>query len=214
MRTLRWGCYLGMADYRRCYVPGGSFFFTVATERRAAILDNDRARDCLRAAFRDCLQRWPFRVDALVMLRDHLHAIWTVPPDNPDYSKRWGAIKKHFTQSWLALGGLEQPRTASRYRYRRRGVWQRRFWEHTLRDERDYARHFDYLHYNPVRHGLADCPRAWPYSTFHRWVEQDVYDPAWGCAVDEPLDLPIWRTRLENDGRRSGTRCVPYRSRG
>lgn len=80
-----------MADYRRCYVLGGSFFFTVVTERRAAILANDWVRDGLRAAFRDCRQRWPFRVDALVMLPDHLHAIWTLPPDDADYSKRWGA---------------------------------------------------------------------------------------------------------------------------
>ncbi len=83
-----------MADYRRCYVLGGSFFFTVVTERRAAILRNDLSRDLLRGAFRACWQRWPFRVDALVMLRDHLHAIWTLPPDDTDYSKRWGAIKK------------------------------------------------------------------------------------------------------------------------
>ena len=86
-----------MADYRRCYVPGGSFFFTVVTERRAAILGNDRARDLLRAALRDCRQRWPFRLDALVMLPDHLHAILTLPPEDSDYSKRWGVIKKHFT---------------------------------------------------------------------------------------------------------------------
>jgi putative transposase len=165
-----------MADYHRCYVPGGSFFFPVVTERRAAILGDDLSRDLLRVAFRTCRQRWPFRVDALVMLRDHLRAIWTLPPGDTDYSKRWGAIKKHFTQSWPALSGSEQPRTASRSGYRRRGIWQRRFWEHTLRDERDYGQHFDYLHYNPVKHGLVDCPRAWPYSTFHRWVEQGVYD--------------------------------------
>ncbi len=172
-----------MADYRRCYVPGGSFFFTVVTERRAAIFGNDPTRDLLRAAFRDCRQRWPFRVDALVMLPDHLHAIWTLPPGDADYSKRWGAIKKHFTQSWLAAGGTEQSLTDSRHRYRRRGVWQRRFWEHSLRDEQDYARHFDYLHYNPVKHGLVDCPGRWPYSTFSHWVERGAYDPQWGCAA-------------------------------
>ena len=109
----------------------------MVTERRTAILGNDLARDGLRAAFRDCRQRWPFRVDALVMLPDHLHAIWTLPPDDADYSNRRGAIKKHFTPSWLAAGGGEQPLTASRRRYRRRGIWQRRFWEHTLRDEQD-----------------------------------------------------------------------------
>ncbi|MEE4377690.1 MAG: transposase [Candidatus Competibacteraceae bacterium] len=178
-----------MADYRRCYVPGGSFFFTVVTERRAAILANDRARDDLRCAFRDCRQRWPFRVDALVIMPDHLHAIWTLPPDNTDYSKRWGVIKKHFTQSWLSAGGQEQPVADSRRRYRRRGVWQRRFWEHTLRDEHDYIRHFDYLHYNPVKHGVTDCPRLWPYSSFHHWVAKGAYDRDWGCASDQSLDF-------------------------
>ena len=127
MRTLRWGIFC-MSHYRRCYVPGGSFFFTVVTDRRAPILGTDLARDLLRAAFRDCFDRWPpFRVDAMVMLDNHLHAIWTLPPDDSDYSKRWGAIKKHFTQSWLVLGGSEKPLTASRVRHRRRGVWQPRF---------------------------------------------------------------------------------------
>ena len=111
-----------MADYRRCYIPGGSFFFTVVTERRAAILGDDLTRDLLRAACRDVRQLWTFRIDAMVILRDHVHAIWTLPPDDADYSKRWGAIKKHFTQSWLAAGGAEQARSPSRERYRRRGV--------------------------------------------------------------------------------------------
>jgi REP element-mobilizing transposase RayT len=112
-----------MADYRRCYVPGGSYFFTVVTERRAGILANDTARNCLREAIRDCRLTLPFAVDALVMLPDHIHAIWTLPPGDGDFSKRWGIVKKHFTQHWLALGGTEQNLTASRLRYRRRGVW-------------------------------------------------------------------------------------------
>jgi len=104
-----------MSNYRRCYVLGGSYFFTVVTERRAKILGNDLTRDLLRAAFQDCFHRWPpFRVDAMVMLQDHMHAIWTLPPDDSAYPKRWGAIKKHFTQSWLALGGAEKPRSLSR----------------------------------------------------------------------------------------------------
>lgn len=179
-----------MSHFRRCYVPGGSYFFTVVTERRARILANDLARDLMRAAFRDCLQRWPaFRVDAMVMLPDHLHAIWTLPPNDMDYSKRWGAIKKHFTQSWLANGGIEKPVSNSRIRYRRRGVWQRRFMEHTLRDEQDYARHFDYIHYNPVKHGLVTCPRDWPYSTFHHWLNKGAYVSHWGCANNEVINF-------------------------
>jgi putative transposase len=179
-----------MRNYRRCHVPGGSYFFTVVTERRALILGNDLARDLLRMAFRDCLQRWPpFQVDAMVMLQDHLHAIWTMPPGDSDYSKRWGAIKKRFTESWLELGGPEKPLSASRVRRRRRGIWQDYFWEHTLRDERDYARHFDYIHYNPVKHGLVECARQWPYSTFHRWMKRGVYEEHWGCLADGILDF-------------------------
>jgi putative transposase len=175
-----------MSHYRRCYTPGGSVFFTVVTERRAPILGNRLARDLFRAACREVSQRWPFRIDALVMLRDHVHAIWALPPDDADYSRRWGAIKKHFTEAWLAAGGSEQVIGSSRQRYRRRGVWQRRFWEHTLRDERDYAQHFDYLHYNPVKHGLVACPRDWPYSSFHTWVERGVYPLGWGCGSNQP----------------------------
>ena len=181
-----------LSDYRRCYVPGGSFFFTVVTERRASILANDLARDWLRDAIRHCQQQLPFRVDAMVILPDHIHAIWTLPPDNCAYSKRWGIIKKHFTQTWLALGGAEQSVTASRLRYRRRGVWQRRFWEHALRDERDYQSHFNYLHFNPVKHGLVKNVMDWPYSSFHHWVEQGVYSDHWGSKIEgyATLDSP------------------------
>ncbi|GAB6141536.1 transposase [Methylosoma difficile] len=178
-----------MSDYRRCYVPGGSYFFTVVTERRAAILANDVARDCLRHAIRHCQQQLPFRVDALVMMPDHVHSIWTLPADSCDYSKRWGIIKKHFTQSWLVLGGAEQAVTASNLLHRRRGVWQRRFWEHALRDERDYQNHFDYLHFNPVKHGLVKRVQDWPYSSFHRWVGQGAYPVNWGMAGEEFVEL-------------------------
>jgi len=178
-----------LADYRRCYVPGGSFFFTVVTERRAGILANDQARDCLREAIRHCRQYLPFRVDALVMLPDHVHAIWTMPQDDGDYSKRWGIIKKRFTQNWLASGGSEQPVTESQLRYRRRGIWQRRFWEHALRDERDYQNHFDYLHFNPVKHGLVNNVSDWPYSSFHHWVKQGVYAMHWGSGIEDRIHL-------------------------
>ena len=179
-----------MSNYRRCYLPGGSYYFTVVTDRRAQILGTDLARDLLRAAFLDCFQRWPpFRVDAMVMLREHMHAIWTLPPDDDDYPKRWGAIKKHFTQSWLALGGTEQSCSPSRIAHRRRGVWQRYYIEHTLRDERDYQRHFDYIHFNPVKHGLVERPGDWPYSTFQRWMKRGLYDPEWGDISGESQDF-------------------------
>jgi len=178
-----------LSDYRRCYVPGGSYFFTVVTARRAGILANDLARDCLRDAIHYCQQLLPFRVDAMVILPDHIHAIWTMSAEDCDYSKRWGIIKKRFTQTWLSLGGVEQSVTASRQRNRRRGVWQPRFWEHALRDERDLQNHFDYLHYNPVKHGLANNVADWPYSSFHRWVKQGVYSEHWGSKIEDHVFL-------------------------
>ncbi len=121
-----------MSDYRRNYIVGGSYFFTVVTEKRSPILNNEMARDCLSAAFQYCLQNFPFTINVMVMLPEYIHAIWTLPKDDTNYSKRWGIIKKHFTQSWLDLGGFEQTISTSKQRYNRRGVWQRRFWEHTL----------------------------------------------------------------------------------
>lgn len=174
-----------MADYRRCYVPGGTYFFTVVTVRRAEILANDRARDCLRNAIRYCRSELPFQIDGLVMLPDHVHAIWTMPADDCDYSKRWGIVKKRFTQIWLESGGPEQTISASRIHRRRRGIWQPRFWEHLIRDERDYQNHFDYLHFNPVKHGMVENVVDWPYSSFHYWVKQGVYTGDWGCSVEE-----------------------------
>jgi putative transposase len=179
-----------MSHYRRCYLPGGSFFLTAVTERRRNILCTDLARTCLRAAILECQHQHPFRLDAIVLMPDHFHAIFTLPPDDTDYPKRMGLIKKRFTQSWLAASGAEQPRSASRLRYRRRGVWQRRFIEHTLRHQRDYTNHLNYLHFNPVKHGHVACPRDWPYSSFHRWVKLGAYTPDWGCgAIPDMGDL-------------------------
>jgi putative transposase len=170
-----------MPDYRRLYVPGASVFFTLVTEGRARFLCEARGRALLREVLLECKGQWPFRIDAIVLLPDHLHAIWTLPETDSNYSRRWGWAKKEFSQRWLAAGGREQPRSASRVRNRRRGVWQRRFWEHTIRDERDFEQHFDYIHYNPVKHGLVSAPRDCPYSSFHRWVRQGIYPADWGC---------------------------------
>mgnify|MGYP003808201581 CR=1 FL=1 len=118
----------------------------------------------------------------MVLLPDHVHMIWTLPCDNADFSRRMALLKKEFTKGWRGLNGLEQPVSPSRRRDRRCGVWQRRFWEHLIRDDNDFIRHCDYIHYNPVKHGLADCPHAWPYSSFHRFVQADVYPRDWRCA--------------------------------
>jgi putative transposase len=176
--------WLGMSDYRRAHIPGGTFFFTLVTENRAPILCGQLARTELRRAFRTCRERWPFAVDALVLLPDHMHTIWSFPPGDADFSRRLAFIKKEFTKRWLLAGGTEQPRTESRRRHGRRGVWQRRFWEHAIRDGDDLMRHVEYIHHNPVKHGLVTCPHAWPYSTFHRWVRTGAYPSDWACTCN------------------------------
>ncbi len=178
-----------MSDYHRNYVKGGAYFFTVVTEKRRPILDSDLARECLRNAFRQCMQNYPFQIDAIVVLPDHLHAIWTLPSDDSDYSKRWGIIKKKFTQSWLEQGGSEVNVSKSKQRYRRRGIWQRRFWEHTLSDQVDYNRHFDYLHYNPIKHGMVGHLSEYPYSSFHRYVKLGIYSKNWGALYEPYFDF-------------------------
>jgi putative transposase len=174
-----------MSDYRRYFVPGGTYFFTLVTQRRAHLFTSALARRLLGDAMRQCFLRYPVRMLATVLLPNHLRALWTLPEGDAGYSLRWRWIKREFTRSWLALGGAEQARSAARVAERGRGVWQRRFWEHTIRDETDLEAHFDYIHYNPVRHGFVSRPRDWPWSTFHRWVRAGHYPVDWAARVDD-----------------------------
>ena len=171
-----------MPNYHRAFVPGGTFFFTVVTEDRARILCHDQARSILRRSIEQCRDSYPFEIDAFVLLPDHLHTIWTLPDGDANFSRRWAAIKARFSSAWIESGGGEKDRSESRLRNRRRGVWQRRFWEHLIRDLEDLNRHLDYIHYNPVKHGLASCSHVWPYSSFHRWVRGDGYEAEWQCV--------------------------------
>jgi putative transposase len=173
-----------MPNYRRAYVPGGSFFFTLVTYERVPVFADDRGRRFLGDLLRAAKVRWPFTINALVLLPEHLHAIWSLPSGDTAYSTRWAWIKKEFTKEWLKLGGAEKSVTAGDRRERRRGVWQGRFWEHTLESEDDFDRHFDYVHYNPVRHNLVRFPRDWPWSSFHRWVRAGVYPEDWACSQE------------------------------
>ncbi len=173
-----------MPTYRRYRVPGGTYFFTLVTFRRQRILTDSTARTCLRDAIQHVRAKHPFEIPAFVLLPEHLHAIWTLPRADDDYSTRWKRIKQEFTRSWVAAGGKEAPVTSSRRNRNERGIWQRRFWEHLITDEHDFQRHLDYIHYNAVKHGEAKCAKDWPYSSFSRWVKDGVYDPNWGCAED------------------------------
>jgi putative transposase len=176
-----------MADYRRARVEGGTYFFTLVAHSRARLFGNDLARRLLGDKLRECQSERPFQINAIVLLPEHLHAIWTLPSGDADYAGRWARIKKEFTQAWLAAGGAEQPVSTARQARGDRGVWQPRYWEHLIDDEQDFERHVDYIHDNPVKHGHVHCPTDWRPSSFHRWVESGVYDRHWGCASRGPL---------------------------
>ncbi len=180
-----------MPYYRRAYVPGGTFFFTLVTENRAPILCDNLGRSLLHKAIAECRRRRPFAIDAMVLLPDHLHMMMTLPPGDANFSLRMAALKAYFTRAFLLAGGTEQARSESRIRKRRRGVWQRWFWEHTIRDREDHRRHFDYIHYNPVKHAVARCAHDWPYSTFHRHADAGVYTRQWQCACDGRVTKPM-----------------------
>jgi len=120
-------------------------------------------------------------MNAIVLLPDHLHTIWSLPAGDTEYPKRWGWIKKKFTKKWLSQGGAEQQQPPGRTRDERQGVWLPKYWEHTIESEQDFEAHFDHIHYNPVDHGLVKCPRDWPWSSFDRWVQQGVYEENWAC---------------------------------
>ncbi len=170
-----------MPDYRRNRVPGGTFFFTVnLLDRRSDLLV--RHIEALRNAVRRVRTSAPFRVDAWVVLPDHMHCLWSLPEDDADFPGRWRAIKIAFVKSLPAC----EPRSAAMTSRGERGIWQRRYWEHTIQNQRDFARHFDYIHFNPVKHGLAEHPADWPYSTFRRCVARGMYPSGWAGASDEP----------------------------
>lgn len=172
-----------MSEYRRYREHGGTFFFTVVSFGRRPIFTTALARACLRNAFRETRFRYPFILEAISLLPEHLHCLWTLPKDDDDYSTRWALLKGEFTKAWLAGGGTEGFRNASRRRKGEAAVWQRRFWEHTIRDQQDFNNHFDYIHYNPVHHELVKWPEDWPWSTYHKFVREGFYEAGWG---DEP----------------------------
>src|SRR3974390_1446199 len=152
-----------MTSYRRNFGPGGSYFFTVnLADRRSRLLTEHL--DVLRSAFRYVRARHPFAIEATVTLPDHLHAIWTLPEADVDYSTRWQLIKGMFSRN----PPHGETVSTSRAGKAERGIWQRRYWEHTLRDEGDFERHVDYIHFNPVKHGYVTRVRDWPYSSFHQ----------------------------------------------
>ncbi len=173
-----------MANYRRAVVPGGTFFFTLVTYNRRPWLTSPAARRLLRKSFRVVRSDRPFAVDGIVLLPDHLHCIWTLPRGDSDFATRWRLIKGGFTRAWLAGGGAEEGVSVGRAVQGGRGVWQRRFYEHTIRDEEELRRCLDYVHLNPVKHGLCERAADWPWSSLHRYIALGEYEPDWGGAPD------------------------------
>lgn len=169
-----------MSHYRRSLVPGGTFFFTVTlADRRSHALVEHIER--LREVYRRVQADHPFRTVAICVLPDHLHAIWTLPPDDADYPLRGNLIKAGFSRALPA----SPARSASKAARREKGIWQRRYWEHQIRDESDLERHADYIHANPVKHGLVSCVQDWVHSSFRRYVERGWLPVDWAGSVPD-----------------------------
>ena len=166
-----------MVFYRRNPVPGGTFFFTVTLDDRRASLLVEHL-DALRGAFRIARRERPFAIVAIVVLTDHLHAILRLPPGDADFSGRWRRIKSLFTRALIARGVPLAANRKGEY-----NLWQRRFWEHTIRDYGDLERHVDYIHFNPVRHGLVAHVKDWPYSSFTHYVRRGILPMDWGGSA-------------------------------
>ena len=181
-----------MSTDRRAFLPGGTYFFTVVTFDRRPILTSELSRSTLREAWQYVQERRPLTVDAICLLPDHLHCIWALPDGDTDYSTRWSAIKALFAKKYLTAGGREVERSASRSRKGEAAIWQRRFWEHCVRDQADFNRHVDYIHFNPVKHGLVESPRDWVWSSFHRYAAAGQYGPDWGAAEPESIKGVDW----------------------
>ena len=163
-----------MTDYRRSRIAGATYFFTVnlAVRSQKLLTENFTA---LQTAITQVQARHPFTTDAFVVLPDHLHAIWTLPTDDDNFALRWRQIKSIFSRHFSPT----ELRSDSRRSKNERGIWQRRYWEHLIRDEADYARHVDYIHINPVKHGLVKCVSDWPYSSFHQYVGNRILPLNW-----------------------------------
>jgi putative transposase len=169
-----------MSHYRRSLTKGATLFFTVNLADRSSRLLVDEI-DRLRNAYRRVAERYPFETIAICVLPDHLHAVWQLPTDDADFGKRWALIKRSFSTGLDA----DANRTASKIAKREKGIWQRRFWEHQIRDDLDLQRHVDYTYFNPVKHGYVEKVRDWPHSSFHRDVRSGILAPDWAYVREE-----------------------------
>jgi len=169
-----------MTEYRRNRVNGGTYFFTLVTYNRKPFLTTPIARSILHEAWLFVRQKHPFSTDAICLLPDHIHCIWTLPESDSDYSLRWKEIKRRFSHHYRNISDELDISSPSRQKKLELTIWQRRFWEHTIRDEADLENHLDYIHFNPVKHGLVSKPSHWEWSSFRRLVRSGLYELDWG----------------------------------
>ena len=168
--------------YRRAQIKGGTYFFTLTTFYRKKILTYPQNVEILRKAIRYVMSNHFFTINAFVLLPDHLHCIWTLPENDYDFSTRWRLIKSYFTREYTKK--FKSVPTKLKKNKKEQTIWQRRFWEHLIRSEEDMISHVEYIHYNPVKHGLASAPKEWKYSSFHRYVKEGVYNNEWGTGYE------------------------------
>ena len=168
-----------MPEYRRMHECGATVFITCVTFERTHIFIDEKACKILNRVWMRVTKLHPFTAEAICVLPDHIHTLLTLPENDSNYSLRIREIKRLFTNQYLAVYDEWSQRNPSRTHKKEATIWQRRFWEHTIRDEQDYENHFDYIHYNPVKHGLVNNVAEWPWSSFHRYVKAGVYAPDW-----------------------------------
>ena len=173
-----------MPDYRRLYVKGGTYFFTVVTYNRRPIFTNEPEINLLLHCMQVVSENHPFQIDAFVIMPDHLHALWTLPENDADFSLRWRQIKSQFTRQFQRNKSKFGEINSTEITY---NVWQRGFWEHLIRDQEDFNRHCDYIHFNPVKHGLASSPDEYDFSSFHTFMQKGIYKSDWGKLPDKTL---------------------------
>lgn len=166
-----------MSQYRRYYQSGGNYFFTLVSYHRRPLFSNPENVNRFKIAINKVKKKYPFSLNAIVMLPDHLHCLWKLPENDSNFSTRWRLIKRYFSiQIMTSLNHRKEKK-----------IWQRRFWEHVIRNENDWQKHMDYIHYNPVKHGLVTSPGDWAYSSFKYWVQKGVYGKDWGSM--EPVTI-------------------------
>ena len=176
-----------MSNYRRNTTEGATWFFTVVSLHRRPFLCDEPVRLALRESICRVRQKYPFKIDAWVLLPDHSHFIWTLPEGDSNYSLRIRLLKRFVTQSCKSRLHQDRLNTASRNEKGESTLWQRRFWEHQIRDEKDLGIHMDYIHYNPVKHGLCKSPQEWRYSTLHRLVRKGKYPEKWASSYEPEI---------------------------